>query len=433
MTMPSSLRLKSQPTEKKQQPQLPSSLRPKQKQQFSDSDFISDEESQRELERGQATAFSRLGESFLGAPGDISSFIAGLFGKEQNILPTSQKLREFSEKTTGGYTKPKNEFEESVGDVISDVGSMAFPGSGHYTLARNIGIPIVGGLVKEGLKYSNADEKAQAYGKVGTMVALDLLSRKSGGVKSYINSLFNKAEQSIPKGVSVQATGLEKSLNNLEKSLSSGGNRPTTKKALEKLNEIKSEIKNGKVDVKRLAAYRPSINEAIEELGGFNFDVPRKLKPQAIRNLNQVKSEVIKTLDQYGEKFNPEFLKANRSANESYAALQKSNLIANFLKEKIPYSPKSKAVQSLFSYAPAVAATGLAALSPATAAGAVTGLAGYQGVKTLHRVLNSPTLRKYYQNVLKEASAGNIPQTSKNLKALDLLMDENRPEGKKSS
>jgi hypothetical protein len=390
-----------------------------------DSKFQSDEETQREIERNTAQGLSRIGETVLGAPGDIASFLTGLFGKEQNILPTSQSLREKSEKYSQGYTKPKNEFEEGSGELLSDFASMALPGSGHYSFARNIGVPVIGNLVKQGLKYSGSDEKNQAYGKVGTMVALDLISRRSGGVKKYAGSLFQKADEAIPKGVSVDAKGLEKSLTALEKELAKGGKRPTTTKSLEKIAEIKGEIKNGKIDAKALAAYRPSINEAIEEMGGFNIELPKKLKPKAIFNLNQVKKETIKTLEHYGEKFNPEFLKANKSANEAWAAYENSNKIAKFLHDKVPFSPKSKAVQALFSYSPiagiAAGAYKLGALGMGVAGASV---GAYQGFKVFERVRKSPTLRKYYTNVLKEAAAGNGPATAKNLKALDTLLKD---------
>lgn len=304
MTIPSFLR----PVKKEQQQiqeleqekyEIPSFLKKVEKQQ--QQQFISDEQVEKDIERSSARTLSRIGESFIGVPGDVASFLTGLFGDEQNIIPTSKKLKNLSEKATGGYTKAKNKTEESFDEIASDIGTMAFPGGGHYSLARNIGIPVVGNLVKEGLKYKDAGEKYQAYGKVGTMIALDLMSRNTGGVKKYVDYLYKKAEESIPRGVYISAVNLEKSLNALEETLTAGGKRPTTSKAIEKLSEIKNEIKNGKIDAKRLAAYRPSINEIIEEVGGFNFEIPKKLKPQTIRNLNNVKNEVIKTLDQYGE------------------------------------------------------------------------------------------------------------------------------------
>jgi hypothetical protein len=301
---------------------------------------------------------------------------------------------------------------------------MALPGTGKYNIIRNIGIPVVANLVKEGIEYSGAGEKAQAYGKVGTMVVLDLLSRRSGGVKEYIEQLWGEAEASVPKGVSINAVNLEKGLNDLEKSLTAGGKKPSTVKSLEKLTEIKEEIKKGKIPLDRLIPFRKSINEVIDEIGGFSSEVPFKYKPAAKYHLNEVKNEVIKSVEEYSKKFNPEMAKKWKNANEASAAYFQSNRIANFLHKKIPYIPKSKAVQALFSYSPGVAVVGLSKFTPVGAAGAATGLTAYQAFKVLERVRRSPVLRKYYQNVLKEASAENIPGATRNLKALDQDLSE---------
>ena len=442
MTLPSSLRPKqniSQPQVQKPQQQfqqkpkqLPSSLKPK-FQEFPEETAQNENDLERDIERSQARTTSRIGESIIGAPGDIASFFSGLFGKEQNVLPTSQSLKKFSEKATHGYTKAQTPFEEKIDEVSSDIGSMMLPGSGTYKLTRNIGIPVVANLVKEGLKYKDAGEKTQAYGKVGTMVALDLISRKKGGVKKYMDSLFQKSRESIPKGVSVNASKLEKSLMDLEIELSKGGKRPSTGKALEKMKELKGDIKKGKIDVSTLAEYRPAINEAIDELGGFASEVPFKHKPKAIRNLNQVKDNVIKTLSEYGEKFNPEFYKYHKASNEAYAAYAESNKIAKFLQDKVGFVPKSKAVQALFSIGPTAAAYGLSSLGPQAAIAGSAGALGYQGFKVLNRVMKSPVLRKYYGNVLKDAVGGNVGPTSRNLQALDKALEKEeseKPKGK---
>jgi hypothetical protein len=418
MSLPSSLKMKSK-VEDKPEISLPSSMKKKEVPE-SDEKYQTEEETERNIDRAKARSFAQIGETVLGAPGDIANFFLGLFGKEQNILPGSSKLKEYAEKGSKGYLKANTDFEKGADEFLSDVTSMSLPGTGPYKFVKNIGVPIVGTMVKEGLKYNNASEKAQAYGKVGSMVTLDLLSRRfGGGVKEYAGSLFKKADQSMPKGVSFDASKLSKSLDDLEKTFKMGGSRPTTKKALEKVLEIKNEIKNNKIDGKNLSAYRPSINEAIEEMGGFSIDVPRKLKPQAIHNLNKVKGEVIKTLEDYGKKFNPEYLKNSQNANEAWAAYSKSNKIANFIQKKIGYSPKSKAVQALFSLSPYATAGAIGALSLPTAAGAGIALTGYQAFKVLERIRTSKVLSKYYQNVLKEASVGNIALTEKNLKALD--------------
>lgn len=387
-------------------------------------EFVTDEQVERDIDRAKARSLSRGAETIIGLPGNILSFASSLFGKEQNILPTSDKLKKASEKLTGGYTAPQNEFEEKGDEFVSDVASMALPGSNSYSIARNIGIPVVGALAKEGVKYIGGDDKESSYAKMGLMIGLDLLAQRQGGAKKFSGNLFRKAEEAIPKGVSIDAKRLENSLNLLEKELKMGGSRPSTPKALEKISEIRKDIKNGKVDARTLASYRPSINETINEMGGFDWKVPAQIKSKTIENLNKVKGETIKTLEQYGEKFNPEYLKMSRAANESWAAIENSNKISKFLQNKVGYTPKSSAAQALFSYSPKLLNVGAAVASPLTLATTATLTGGYEGIKILNRVMNSPTLAKYYGNVIKGALAGDVPLVTTNLKALDQALSE---------
>lgn len=423
MSLPSSLRPK--PTQSSPAQPLPSTLRPKQyENQFSEEDFQTDEDFERNIDHANARIWNRIGETALGTPGNIASFFTGLFGKDQSLLPTSMDIRKVGKKITGNELEPKTPGEERTDEFVSDVTSFSLPGTGAFKVLRNIGIPIVGGLIKEGLKYGDASDKTQAYGKVGTMVVLDLVSRRAGGAKKYAGELFRKSEEALPKGISFDASKLATSLEKLQKVMSLGGKRPSSKKSIEKILEIKDEIKNGKIDARSLAAYRPSINEAIDEIGGFNLEVPYKQKRAAIRNLNQVKSEVISSLDEYGGKYNPEYQRLSKDANEAWAAYENSNKIANFIQKKIPYASRSKAAQMLFSVGPSASTLGAALVNPVAGAGALVASAGYQSYKTLDRVIRSPVLRKYYLNSLKSAAAGNVGQTTKNLMDLDDKMEE---------
>ncbi len=423
-TLPPSLRRKQSDTSTESQTAstgLPSSLRLKEPAQQASTDY-DEGDLQRSIERQQAMLTSRALEAVVGLPSDIANFVGGIFGKDFG-LPGSEELRQFSEKATGGYTKPQTPFEKKAGETFQDIALMALPGARQYNLIRNIGIPVMGNLAKYGLENLGTTEKSQSYGKMGLMVALDLLANRSpGGAKAYVSELFQKAESAIPEGMLIDATKLEKSLGKLQSELTKGGSRPTTQKALEKVSEIQNEIKGGTIDAKRLAAYRPSINETIEELGGFKIDLPKRLKARAVDNLNDVKKSVISTLYDYGEKLNPEYLKNAQSANEAYAVMQKSKFITNLLHDKIPYSPQSRAVQTLFHYAPYAAGVALTKLSPVAGAGAVAGYGAYEGIKILIQVMKSPTLRKYYTETLKAAARENIPKATKNLKALDKAM-----------
>ena len=188
--------------------------------------FEGENDLDREIERNQARNISRMTERTLGLPGDVVSMIQGLTGKktEEFPLPTSQKIKETSERLTRGYTKPQTPFEEKTDEYMEDVASMMLPGGGGYSITRNIGIPLVGNLAKEGIKYKGGDEKESACTKMGSMVLLDLLfNRGKGGVRGHIGKKFQAAEAAIPQGAVANARALESALSNLETSLHRGG------------------------------------------------------------------------------------------------------------------------------------------------------------------------------------------------------------------
>ena len=383
--------------------------------------YESEEETQRNIERNQAQFTSRIGEGVLGLPGDLVNFVGGLFGYNPEA-PGSEKLRELSEEATGGYTKPQGELEERVGETLQDMALFALPGAKHYGVARNIGIPVVANLAKEGIKYSGSGETGQAAGKIGTMVILDLLSHRNalGSSKEYASSLFKKADEAIPKGLSINSSNLEKSLDVLEKSLKAGGEKPSTGDALKKISEIRGSVKNGKIDLKDLVAYRPAINEWIDKHKGFDIAVPPSVKTKIIHNLNNVKGEVIKAAEEYGAKYNPEYLKLSQSANEAYSAWAQSNKIKNFIEKHASSKLKSTGAKLILGgvLTGGVGGTGALVGGAAAGLGALGAGAGYKVLQTILRS-KSPTLRNHYFNILEGASKGNIGQVTKNAKALD--------------
>ncbi len=405
--------------------QLPSTLKPKSlKPKNQEFPYEGENDLDREIERGIAQGTSRIGETVLGLPGDLSNFVRGIFGDESETnLPTSKSLREKSEKYSLGYTKPKDEFEERGGELLQDIASFMLPGSGKYNFLRNIGIPVVANLAKEGVKYLGS-EKLGDSAKIGTMIVLDLMAHKGKGAKAYAGNLFNESEKLIPEGAILKSSSLEKSLSNLEKSLSSGGSAPSKEKALKKVSEIQSKMKNGEIEVKELIDFRKNINEIKSELGGFKIDLPPAIKKKAIANLDLVRNQVVKSLEEYGSKSNPEFLKLNKAANESYAAYENSDKIASFIKKTVKDSVRSPALKGILGLsglggvyaAPAIASKGALAAVPI--------YAGYQSYKVLHQVMNSPTLRKFYGEILKGAASGNASQVSRNVKALEKEFEE---------
>lgn len=399
--------------------------------------LVESEELERDIDRGRARGTSRILERLGGLPGDVASLIQSLSGRETEKfpLPTSENLQKTSERLTGGYTKPKNEFEEKSDELLGDIASFMLPGAGGYSIARNLGIPVAANLAKEGIKYSGGSDKGANGAKIGTMVILDLLSNRKGlglgGVKKYINELFGASKSSIPSGTLTPVQNLSTSLQTLENTLNVGGSSASKAPTLKKISELQGKISNGMLDPKEFAGFRTSINELISEMGGWEVKLPKPIKESAIRNLNHLKGEVIKAGEEYGKNQNPDFLKYWKSANEASAAYQQSNVIANFIEKHFGNKFKSLSTKALFGLgAGAPIAASFSVPGTAAASGVAGGLAaGYNTYKIAHRVWKSPVLRNYYSKVLKASAKGNVSQMTQNMKLLDKkLSDEESKE-----
>lgn len=413
--IPSFLKNAKPVSQSNQQPSFLKNARAVEKQNFP---LENENDLEREIERNQAQITSRGLETILGLPGDVYSFGKELFGySPETSLPTSQSLRKFSEEASLGYTKPKTEFEEKVGNVASDVAGMAIPGSKIYGFARNLGIPLAANLVKEGLKYSGADEESASAAKIGSMVLLDLMAHRQGGVRKFAGDLFEKTKSMIPETLEMPAGNLEASLNAIKNDLSRGGKRTSTIKSLEKINEILDEVHEGKINVRNLYEYRPSINEAIQELGGFDLNIPKPIKRKIIRNLGNVKSEVIKGVEE-GLYNNKDALKSYKEANEAWSAYEKSQLMKRFLEKTLGGTVKGKIVKSILGLGGSIGGSMLGGPLVTGAVG-LTGAGVYNTQKILRQIMGSNALRRYYFGVLKGAAAGNAAQVKKNAKALD--------------
>jgi len=340
-------------------------------------------------------------------------------------LPTTRDIREFSEKATKGYTKPKSKFEEEGSELATDIGAMLVPGAASYSSLRNLGIPIAGWLTKQGLEKVGTSEGVANAAKTAVMVSLDLASayrsKGHGGAKNYAKELWKEAEENIPKGVSITTKQLVPELETLKSNLMKGGDSPSIGPAVKKIDELLEATKKGSIPVDELMAFRKKINNLIEAQGGFDFTAHPNVRQQSIYNLNQVKDKVINPLDEYA-KINPKFGVPYQQSNEAYSAYHASNYVSKFLKRKFGEYLKSPMLYSLFG-------TGAKTL--------VTGAAGafvpYHAIKLVHRVYRSPVLRELYGNVLKGALENNAAMTAKNLSELnkELKKEESSPKSNK--
>jgi hypothetical protein len=310
-------------------------------------------------------------------------------------------------------------------------------------LARVVGIPLAGALAQEGIKYTTKDTKKAAYGKLGTMLILDLLSQRfniSGDrgltSRSYVNGLFDSAEASVQPGAMADGIHLQTALMDLRMTLQRGGTSPTTGPALTKIDEALGVINNGQIEVAQLPAFRRNINAIRQSLGGWEFRMPPTLREQAINNLERVKSSIIEAGENYGRTQNPQFLEFWQSANEASTVLSRSNVISNFVQKYFGDKFVSKGAQALFGAGAVGTAKVGGHLAPVTttATGALAGMASsiYMAGKAIYRLMNSPTLRHYYVDTLSAAANGQKGVMIQNLAKLDkAIAEEEKKENQK--
>ena len=104
--------------------------------------------------------------------------------------------------------------------------------------------------------------------------------------------------------------------------------------------------------------------------------------------------------DTLGKQY-PNWWKQYQDSNAVYGITKNSSAIANFLSKHYTKPVISDAGKILFGNALAKGASGIAKLGIATASVAT----GAKAVEIVNRVMRSPTLRKYYQNVIKASAA----------------------------
>lgn len=412
--------------EKNVQKEIPEEIsqeKPKSFTQRVAQELTESEQLEKGVERNIARGTSRILERGLGTPGDIQEFIGSLTGLSPPIkLPTSHKLKETSEKLSQGYTKAETPFEEKTDEYLQDVASYMLPGAKGYNYARNLGIPLVGSLAKEGVSKLGASEGKQTAAKLGTMLSLDLLSQNPGGVTKYIGDFFKRAKNSIPKAASANANSLLGNLNNLHHEISLGGSAAHKNPALTKIEELKNKIvkdRNGKyiINAEELPEFRKTINKILDDLNAFSLTTSKEVRSSAIPLLNKVKSAVIDAGNEYGKK-NPQFLENWQKGNEAASVYYKSQIVKNFIQKTLGKQLTGTLAKALFGFGGGVASKMLGVATPATlaAAGAAVPI---QAGKLLYRVIKSPTLARYYANVIKGASKGNSSQVISNFRSLD--------------
>jgi hypothetical protein len=228
----------------------------------------------------------------------------------------------------------------------------------------------------------------------------------------------------VPDTATVNALPLADSLMPLYKRVTRGLDVPSKSRAIQGMKDLASQVENGRISLRSLMDARDNVNEWISEAGGW--DVPLNTRDATIRNLNELKTQIIRSIDENMAARFPEASELYRTGYEAAAVNHKSHAISNFIEKNFGKKVSSVGAKLLF---PGLA--GGAAILPKTIG---TGAALYPMYKTgqvLYRVANSPTLAKYYQDVIVASSIGNAPAMIHSLQKLDkALAEQERKENK---
>lgn len=383
----------------------------------------------KEVGRHQLRSTARVAESAVGGLGNIQDLLvrgveAGfekLSGNpiseetKKNIkkfqLPTTEELREKSNKVFNGFLSPKNEWEEKSDEIFDTLGSVL---GTKMSVAKKLIIPLGAQLSKEGLGIAGASKDIQEYGKLGTQFFLSIFDPK--GATKFASNLFEKANSVLPEAAALTppansklAKDLTKFIANINEGLENAPGKESLRKSAESLLE---KVNKGAIKVK--------------ELVQANKDINKFLKRESLEAVDRKGflelGSTIKDAISSRKNINPEFYKNWSQANEMFGTIAESQKSSRFIskivgKKALPYGAGTLFSEIVGGYPEAILPTlgGIAAIG--------------SGVKTyelLSRIFASKTMTRYYFDILKNATKRNVPATANSLKKLDNEIGKNQ-------
>lgn len=338
-------------------------------------------------------------------------------------LPTSSEVRgivspAIAEKMgkERDYFEPITEGEEVGGELVQDLTSFFMPGTGQMRMATRIGAPIIGNLSKQGFKYLGADEKTAEKVKNGVMLATTLAGQSNPN--QFGRNRIAQAREMVPQNATVNAAPMAHELIPLMQRMQRGFRVPSKSRTIQGLNELAAQVdQNGRINLQSLMDARDGINEWISEAGGF--DIPSASRPALLRNLNELKRNITHTINENLSSRYPQAAELYQTGYEALAVTHESNAITNFIEKHFGKKTASIGVKLLF--------PGLSVGAPffpkAAGAAAIT-FPVYKGGQILYRVGNSPTLARYYSEVIRSSMQGNVPAMVHNMEKLDKELEK---------
>jgi hypothetical protein len=355
---------------------------------------------------------------------------------QQQMLPTSEQLKEFSQKATGGYTKPKTSGEKKFQEFTEDVGALAtgrtpanligrtLPRQVAQIATNKVLIPAAANVTKQVVNELGFGEDKANLAKMSVWLPLSLATNINA--PAYASNLMNQGRNTIPTTVNANVPRFSQALDAVEATLLSSD--PRTALARQTLNGIRQDLANGQTNVRSLMTMYDGVNAAKRNRG--LFELGRGDQNFARRSIDRVRDvvrdEIMASSGNY-----PQAINDWQNGIRAWATIHRSNALKNWVQDVAqgPYakflSGPAAALFGVGSYAgikaPLVAGTAGAALP-----------AAYKSGQTLFRMWNNPVLADYYWRAIGAASAENLPAFLSNYQKLNKELEKSDSSNPKS-
>lgn len=399
--------------------------------------------------RNIAANASRVGEQLMGRLGNLEKFgkdllanapefggvigwaLSELLGPErweklvrgksvqEQMFPTSEQLKEFSQKSTGGYTTPKTpgekRFQNKIEDIVATISgrNIRIPTVRNFAL-NNILTPVAANVAKDIVEDHGFGEDKANLVKMIVWTPISLAANVNAS--QYAANLMNRGRNGFGNNITANVPRYQNNLNAVSHQMLRGD--PRSSLAQQQISGIENDIAQGQTSMRNLMTRYDAINAAKRDRGLFELSATDR--NAAIRNINQVRDVVRSEIEHLGQ-VNPQALQDWQNGVMAFSTIHRSNALSNWI-QSIAKGPYSKLLS-----APAAALFGVggyvAAKTPIISIpGTVGSAATYKTGQVVYRMYNDANLNNYYFRAISAAQAENVPAFISNYEKLNKIL-----------
>ena len=355
---------------------------------------------------------------------------------QEQMLPTSQQLKEASQKATEGYTKAKTRGEEKFQEFTEDVGAM-FGGRRQPNLTgrtaaqtarqftyNKLLIPAAANAAKRVVADTGFGEDKGNLAKMAVWLPLTL----AGNINApqYASHLMNQGRQGLPNTLQANVPRFTQALDRVENTLLTSD--PRTALARQVLGGLRNDLANGQTNAQSLLTMYDAVNAAKRNRG--LFELGRGDQAFARRAINQVRDAVREEIMQIGSG-HPEALRNWQNGVNAWATIHQSNALKNWV-EGVAKGPYAKLLSGPAAALFGIGSYGASKIPLVTGSISASVPIAYKSGQTIYRMYQDPNLANYYWRAIGAAQEENLPAFISNYQKLDKELKKSEPRNPKS-